>query len=97
MPERFSDTRAQAFWAVRDAFERGSVAFRRGLDSALLGELLEELAVHSYRHEGDDRIRINPKDEIRSRLGRSPDLADALAMSYAPVLEHPGRKWVQWA
>lgn len=97
MPERFSDTRAQSFWQVRDAFERGRVAFHSQLDPELLGALREELPAHSYRHEGDDRIRVGPKDEVRRRLGRSPDLADALAMSYEPVLEKTGRKRVQWA
>ena len=97
MPERFVDTRAQSFWHVRDEYERGRVAYRRGLDAVLLGELREELAAHSYHYEGDDRIRVNPKDEVKSRLGRSPDLADALAMSYEPVLKKSGKRAVQWA
>jgi len=97
MPERFVDTRAQAFWHVRDEYERGRVAYRRGLDAVLLGELREELSAHSYHYEGDDRIRVNPKDEVKSRLGRSPDLADALAMSYEPVLQKSGKRVVQWA
>ncbi len=97
MPERFADLRAQSFWHLRDEYERGRVAYRLGLDPVLLGELREELAAHSYRYEGDSRIRVNPKDEVRSRLGRSPDLADAFSMSYEPVLQKAGRKVVQWA
>lgn len=95
---RFVDTRAQAFWHVRDEFEGGRVAFRRGLDPGLLEELREELAVHEYHHEGDDRIRVNPKDEIRRQLGRSPDLADAFAMTYANELEAEPerRRRVRW-
>ena len=51
---------------------------------------------HQFQHEGDDRIRVGGNDAIRARLGRSPDLADALAMSYEPELEGASAR-VQWA
>jgi hypothetical protein len=30
------------------------------------------------------QIRIEPKDDIKKRLGRSPDYGDGLALTYAP-------------
>ena len=97
MPVRFVDMRAQSFWHLRDEYERGRIAYRPTLDPLLLAELREELEAHTFFYEGDDRLRIGPKDEVRIRLGRSPDLADAFSMSYEPVLQKAGRKMVQWA
>ena len=34
--------------------------------------------------QGDRTIRLESKDEIKKRGGRSPDEADALAMTYRP-------------
>jgi len=96
-PERFVDTRAQSFWHLRDEFERGRIAFRKQLDRGLLAALREELAAHSFFYEGDDRLRVGQKDDVKKKIGRSPDLADALAMSYEPALEKSGRKTVKWA
>jgi outer membrane protein assembly factor BamB len=38
--------------------------------------------------------RVEAKDDIRARLGRSPDYADALAISLAPELERSGKKFI---
>jgi len=45
-------------------------------------ELLEELTQTKYSFKGD-RIIIEPKDELKKRIGRSPDTADALAVTFA--------------
>lgn len=44
--------------------------------------LLEELTQTKYSFKGD-RIIIEPKDQLKARIGRSPDLADALAVTFA--------------
>lgn len=45
-------------------------------------ELVEELTVPTYSFKGD-KILIEDKDQIKERLGRSPDYADALALTFA--------------
>lgn len=45
-------------------------------------ELVAELTVPTYFFKGD-RVQIEDKDQIKERLGRSPDLADALALTFA--------------
>ena len=37
-----------------------------------------------YKVQSDRTIRLEAKDEIKKRGGRSPDEADALAMTYRP-------------
>ena len=45
-------------------------------------ELREELAVIQYIHQGD-KLRIIEKKDMKKILGRSPDKADALALTFA--------------
>jgi len=45
-------------------------------------ELREELAVIQYVHQGD-KLRIIEKKDMKKILGRSPDKADALALTFA--------------
>jgi hypothetical protein len=45
-------------------------------------ELASELTTVTYSFKGD-KIQIESKDQIKERLGRSPDLADSLAITFA--------------
>jgi hypothetical protein len=53
-------------------------------------ELAEELCATTYRFQGD-KFRLDDKDDIKDTIGRSPDKADALALTFAfPVAKrHP--------
>lgn len=52
-------------------------------------ELAEELCAASYTFQGD-KFRLCDKDEIKAVIGRSPDKADALALTFAyPVAPRP--------
>lgn len=44
--------------------------------------LIAELTTPTYAFK-NDRLLIEPKESIKARLGRSPDLADALALTFA--------------
>lgn len=44
--------------------------------------LIAELTTPTYSFKGD-KLLIEPKEDIKKRLGRSPDLADALALTFA--------------
>lgn len=51
--------------------------------------LAAELTTPTYSFKGD-QLLIEPKEDIKKRLGRSPDLADALALTFAqPVQARP--------
>lgn len=50
-------------------------------------ELAEELCAATYSFQGD-KFRLDPKDTVKEILGRSPDKADALALTFAfPVMK----------
>lgn len=45
-------------------------------------ELIEELCAATYTYQGD-KFRLCAKDDIKEIIGRSPDKADALALTFA--------------
>lgn len=85
--DRFTNARAQAFWRVRKLLEEGRLALPPDADG-----LAEELLATRVRFASDGRTKIESKKGLKRRLGRSPDLADALAVSLGPDLEDPTAK-----
>lgn len=53
-------------------------------------ELCRELAAPQYGYDGNDRLKLERKEELRERAGFSPDRADALALTFA---EPVGGRW----
>lgn len=50
-------------------------------------ELAGEISSAVYDFDGAGKMRLEPKEKIKERVGKSPDLADALALTFAaPVL-----------
>ena len=52
------------------------------LPASQVGRMREELSSARYRFDERGRKRVEPKTQIKQRLKRSPDIADALALSY---------------
>lgn len=67
---------------IREA-EPALIGVRRDVAEDLVGELASVL----YRLDGQGRIQVESKDDMRKRLQRSPDLADSLAVT---LYEPPG-------
>lgn len=77
----FANRRAELYWALREALNpEGPSPLSI---SRRFGELARELTEICYGFTSQGRIQVEPKEAIRSRLGRSPDEADALALSFA--------------
>lgn len=79
---RFVNMRAYLFWCVRDWLNP------KNQTGAMLppdNQLLEEATEIRWSFRSDGRIIIEPKDDIKKRLGRSPDKFDALANTFYPV------------
>ena len=76
-PRRYTNARAEAYFAVRHALERGQVALPS--DEELAEELL---ATEWVLDERSGRVMLLKKDDIKARIGgRSPDKADVVAMA----------------
>jgi hypothetical protein len=71
----YANKRAEMYFSLKDFLDKGG---RIPNDD----ELLEELLNISYTFTETGKIRIVKKDVLKADLGRSPDKADALALSF---------------
>lgn len=69
----FRNLRSQMYWQTREDLRLGTIDVLRD------DELWEELTTPTFVDE--PKTIVEPKDEIRARLGRSPDKADAFVMA----------------
>jgi len=83
---RMRNRRAEYYWALREALDPTNP------DPIALPpdkELFTELAAHRYKvvqiGQSEAAIQVVDKDWIRTEIGRSPDKADAIAMTFARV------------
>jgi hypothetical protein len=84
---RYRNLRAHGYWMVRKLMEEEAIALPD------VPELRRELLATRVRFAPDGKIEIEPKDAIRSRLGHSPDHADALVASLGPLLKPEMAEW----
>lgn len=75
--ERFQNLRAWLWWEIGRRWSQDRAWDLSGVDEQTLLELSEPRYV-----EVNGRVRIESKDEVRKRLGRSPDNADALLLAF---------------
>lgn len=76
--QQFVNRRSEMWWAMKEWLERGGAIPQ---DPALR----QELATPIYWYDASGKRVLESKDEIKKRLqgGGSPDLADALALTFA--------------
>ncbi len=83
--DRFANARTELYWRLREALRPDSRDEHLALAGApreAVGAIKQATKVR-YKFTGDGRIQLESKDEIRKRIGRSPDEADALVLTYA--------------
>jgi len=71
----YANKRAESYFKLAQAV-------KQGLAIPQDDELVEELVNVTYIYTETGKVRITPKDKIKEELGRSPDKADALALTY---------------
>ncbi|HEY9791437.1 MAG TPA: hypothetical protein V6D22_13620 [Candidatus Obscuribacterales bacterium] len=82
---RFLNKRAEMFFSIRDWLGDSGLLVSIPDDEALAADLL---AIPDFLQSiGSEKIKLASKDEIKKEYGRSPDLADAVALTFAyPVM-----------
>ena len=77
----FANMRAYLYWSVRDWLDP-----KNGFLPAVppCDALMQECTEVRWRFLSSGDVMIEPKDDIKKRLGRSPDYLDALANSFYP-------------
>lgn len=80
----FLNMRAYAYWAIRDWLNPDNKI------KAMLPpdqELFKELTETKWFFRSDGRVQVEPKEDIKARIGWSPDKADALANTFWPIAD----------
>lgn len=82
--ERFLRLRDELWWNAREWFRALNVRIPDD------GSLIAELTLPTYSHSSSGKLKVESKDEIKKRtaktassLGKSPDLADALVLTFS--------------
>lgn len=102
--ERFKNSRAELWWLLREALHRTyeMVLFLEGEDGGVEHpldqclslpnhqQLRTELNVLTWFYTSTGQIQMESKDKLRARGIKSPDFADALALTF---LEPQREKW----
>lgn len=88
--ERYYNRRAEMYWTTRNMIKQKQIKL------IPTDELYEDIEATFYMPE-ENMIRIEPKDNIKARLGRSPDDLDAFVMLchlLAGASKQPRVRWV---
>lgn len=86
---KYANKRAEIWGGMRNALLRGLVIpehvpgnFSAGMDGSAI-TLPQELSAPTYQHNAREEIQMEKKSEIKKREGFSPNVADALATTFA--------------
>lgn len=80
--KKFHNLRAQVFWHLRTLFKPDPVTGHSQISIPDNPELKKQLEEIRYKYSSERKIKIEAKDEMKKRLGYSPDEADSLAMAF---------------
>ena len=94
----FGNKKAELYWTLADRF-RHTYEYVQGIknyknnemislkikDKKILHTLIDQLCSIEYKTDGAGRILMEKKDDQKKRIGKSPDLADALAISFESI------------
>lgn len=78
---KFANMRSYLYWAVRDFL---NPAHKLNVCIPPSSKFKEEATNIKYRFRSDGKIEMEPKDEIKKRIKRSPDHFDAMALTFHP-------------
>jgi len=77
----YANRRTEAYFCLARMLERGEVAVPKDRD------LIAELMAQTWRLSAGGIAQLDSKDTIKSRVGRSPDKADAASMAFADSMQ----------
>lgn len=79
--ERFLNRRAETWWMIRDLLKTNEISLPPD------NKLAADLTNIKFTYTSKGQIKLESKEEIKKRIGRSPDRGDALAIALAAYFE----------
>lgn len=80
MSDRFMNLRAELWYTMREWFESREVSINVPHNAT---QLVNELASVNQKYTSLGKVQLESKEEMRRRGNKSPNLADALALTFA--------------
>lgn len=83
-PERFVNLRSELWWNLRELLDPNPKINPDPIALPPDDELLADLSGIKYKIDSRGRIAVESKEDMKKRLGRSPDKGDAVVLAFAP-------------
>jgi hypothetical protein len=83
-PTKFFNLKAQMMWYLKDLFKPGPDG-KSSISIPNDPDLIQELKEVRYGFDSRKRIKVESKEDMKKRLGRSPDKLDALMLAFADL------------
>lgn len=83
-PERFVNLRSELWWNLRELLDPNPKLNSDPIALPPDDELLADLSDIKYKIDSRGRIVVESKEDMKKRLGRSPDRGDAVVLAFAP-------------
>lgn len=84
---RYSNKRSEMAYKLAMALENGEIFFYSGCP--FLSDFKKEATMHNYQIK-DKMLALEPKEDVKKRLGHSPDIFDAVIMAFERYLNGNG-------
>ena len=87
--QNYANLKSQCAFLLQDKVQKGEIAIKwEHLTADKDWEILTQEMLNLYIDEKsiDGKTRIEPKEKMKERIGRSPDLLDTLIMRMYPYL-----------
>jgi len=80
--ERFTRLRDELWWRVREWFEERACGISAGIMPKAVQELCADIQDIRFTYSPSGKITIESKKDMKERLGYSPDIGDALCLTF---------------
>lgn len=79
---RYKNFRTESWWSLRDSLFKDEYVIGPEVTGTALLKLSEDLTSLKYSVDSDKFLELEPKEDTKKRLGRSPDYGDAAMMCF---------------
>lgn len=90
--ERFDSQRDELWWKLREWFEDGACSISRAIMPKQVQMLLKDIQDIRFKYTTKNKIRIESKEDMKKRLGYSPDIGDALCLTFTHKIRNKAQE-----
>ncbi len=92
---RFESQRDELWFGLREWFEEGACSIPKSLQPALRQSICKDIQDIRFRYSPTGKIQVEKKDKMKERIGHSPDIGDALCLTFSKKIVLRAEKHVQ--